>query len=109
MALKHAEAGEVVNLRPFGDRLPDAKTSALVRTPGFEAVRLVVRAGAEIPEHKVPGRITLLCIEGMVDLGLSDGPRRLGAGDWIWLQGGEPHSVKGVEDASLLLTILFDS
>jgi quercetin dioxygenase-like cupin family protein len=108
MALKHADPGEVVDLRPLGDRLDAAKTSALVRTGSFEAVRLVLPAGTEIPSHKVAQQITLHCLEGHVQLGLSAGPVDLRAGDWLYLEGGEPHSLKGIEDASLLLTILFD-
>lgn len=109
MALRRAEPGEIVDLRPLGDRLPTTRTSAIVRTSSFEAVRLVVPAGTEIPSHKVQGQIMLHCIEGRVTLGLSDGARELEPGDWIYLDGGEPHSVRGVENASLLLTILFDA
>ena len=39
MALKHADPGEVVDLRPLGPALKDAKTSALVKSDRFEAVR----------------------------------------------------------------------
>lgn len=109
MALHHAKPGEVVDLRPLGEGLAEARTSAIVRTPGFEAVRLVVPAGKEVPTHKVPGRIMLHCLEGRVQLGLPDATPELRAGDWLYLEGGEPHSVTGIEDASLLLTILFDS
>ena len=108
MALKHAAPGEVVGLRPLGPRLSDARTHAIVRTSSFEAVRLVVPVGVEIPSHRVPGRITLQCIEGHAELGLSDETINLRAGDWVYLDGDEPHSVRGIEDASLLLTILFD-
>lgn len=107
MALKHAAPGEAVDLRPLGPRLFAARTHAIVRTSSFEAVRLVVPAGVEIPSHRVPGRITLQCIEGHAQLGLSDATIDLRAGDWVYLDGDEPHSVKGMEDASLLLTILF--
>lgn len=63
MTLEHAASGEIVDLRPLGPRLAAAKTRAIVRTPGFEAVvRLVVPAGTERPSHKVPGQITLLGI-----------------------------------------------
>lgn len=107
MALKHAAPGEVVDLRPLGPRVSAARTHAIVRTSSFEAVRLVVPAGVEIPSHRVPGRITLQCIEGYAQLGLSDETIDLRAGDWVYLDGNELHSVKGIEDASLLLTILF--
>ncbi len=109
MALKHAAPGEVVDLRPLGPRLSRARTHAIVRTSSFEAVRLVVPAGVEIPSHKVPGRITLQCIEGHAQLVLTDQTIDLRSGDWIYLDGNEPHSVEGIENTSLLLTILFES
>lgn len=108
MALKHAAPGEVVDLRPLGSRLAATRTHAVVRTSSFEAVRLVVPTGVEIPSHKVPGRITLQCIEGHARLGLTDETVDLRAGDWVYLDGDEPHSVKGIENASLILTILFE-
>ena len=109
MALRHATPGEVVDLRPLGADLPTTRTHAIVRTAPCEAVRLVVAAGTKIPTHKVPGRIMLHCIEGQVQLALSERPLDLSPGDWVYLKGNEPHAVRGVEDASLLLTILFDS
>ena len=109
MALKHAQPGEVVDLRPLGAGLAGAKSSAIVRTPSFEAVRLIVPAGAELSTHQVPGRIMLHCLEGRVEIGLSSGPVELSAGDWLYLDEGEPHSVQGIQNASLLLTILFDA
>lgn len=108
MALKHAAPGEVVHLRPLGSRISATRTHAIVRTSSFEAVRLVVPTGVEIPSHTVPGRITLQCIEGHAQLGLSNEIIDLRAGDWLYLDGNEPHSVKGIEDASLLLTILLE-
>lgn len=108
MALKHAAPGEVVDLRPLGPRLSAARTHAIVRTSSFEAARLVVPAGVEIPSHRVPGRITLQCIEGHAELVLSDETIDLRAGDWVYLDSDEPHSVRGIEDASLILTILFE-
>lgn len=107
MALKHAAPGQVVNLRPNDSRPAANRTSAIVRTPSFEAVRLFIPAGSELPSHKVPGQITLYCIEGHAQLGLTRETIDIRAGDWIYLEGDEPHSVKGIEDASLLLTILF--
>lgn len=89
--------------------MAETKTSAIARTPSFEAIRLVVPAGTEIPTHRVPGRIMLHCIEGRVGLGLVDASVELGTGHWLYLEGDEPHSVRGIEDASLLLTILFDA
>ncbi|MFD0986130.1 cupin [Methyloligella solikamskensis] len=107
MALHHAQPGEIVDLAPLGSAIANARTSAIIKTGQFEAIRLVVHAGAEIPEHEVPGNITLHCLEGRVHVSLTDSHLELGPNEWAYLEGGEPHSLKGIEDASLLLTIFF--
>lgn len=108
MAMHHAGPGEVVDLQPLGDGLRSARTTAIVKGDAFEAVRLVVLAGREIPPHQVAGTIMLHCLEGRVVLGLADAALELAAGQWLFLDGGVQHSVRGIEDSSLLLTILFE-
>jgi quercetin dioxygenase-like cupin family protein len=107
MAIHHARSGEVVDLRPLGGALKDATTQALVKSETFEAARLIVKAGKKIADHKVPGAITLHCLEGHVRIGLPDSILDLSEGGWVYLDGNTTHSVTGVEDSSLLLTILF--
>lgn len=107
MAQPHAKTGKIVDLRPLGTQLRAARTTALIKEKHFEAIRLIVHEGVEIPPHAVAGNIMLHCLEGQVILGLSSGDNILKEGDWIYLDGGEPHSVKGIVDSSLLLTILF--
>lgn len=107
MAVHHAGSGEIVDLRPLGTDLQDARTTAIVKSSAFEAVRLIVPAGHKIPPHRVDGEITLFCIEGCVRLGHSHTETELSAGQWVYLDGGVTHSVEGLEDASLLLTIHF--
>lgn len=106
MALNHAEPGEVVNLlQPSAER--SGRTAAIVKRDRFETVRLVVAGGATIPSHKVDGFITLLCLKGHVVIE-ADEDIELRAGDWVYLERGAPHGVRGIEDSALLLTILFD-
>ena len=107
MALEHAAPGEIVDLSPYGAAIGGQQTTAIVKAELFEVVRLVVHRGEEIPAHKVAGPILLQCLEGKAAIGLSDGVAELDAGQWMYLEGSEPHSVKGVTDSSLLLTILF--
>jgi quercetin dioxygenase-like cupin family protein len=107
MALHHAKSGEVVDLGPLAENLRSAQTTALVKADTFEAVRLIVHAGTKIPPHRVGGRFTLHCLEGHVRLGLDSGEMDLSAGEWVYFDGGITHSVEGIEDSSLLLTILF--
>jgi len=105
MALHHAKPGEIVDLGPIGPGLREARTAAITKADHFEAIRLIVPAGAEIPQHKVSGEITLHCLEGHVELGVHPTPIALKANEWVYLEAGAPHSVKAIEDSSLLLTI----
>lgn len=102
MALQHAKPAQVVNLSPSAS----GRSAALVKTDDFEAIRLVVASGAEIPAHQVPGRITLQCLDGHAEIGLAGQTITMKAGDWLHLEGGASHSVKGLADSVLLLTIL---
>lgn len=108
MALNHAKPSEVVDLAPIGLGLRQAKTAALVKAHHFEAIRLIVHAGTEIPQHKVSGEITLHCLEGHVELGIDPDPIVLKANDWVYLEGSVPHSVKAIKDSSVLLTIFLN-
>lgn len=107
MALYHVKPGEIADLAPLAEKLTDTKTNALAKTASFEAIRMVVPAGKEIPAHDVPGEITLHCLEGRALLQLDQKTLELSTGQWVYLEGGRRHAVKGIEDSSLLLTILF--
>lgn len=107
MALKHAQPGEVVHLPPSATDSFPAKTAALVKTDRFEAVRLVVRAGTSIAQHKVDGYISLQCLDGHAILE-TDRDIELRAGDWAYLDRNASHAVRGIADSTLLLTIMFD-
>ena len=106
MAVPHAKPGEVVDVRPLGSALASAQTKTLVRAEQVEVIRLVVPAGNEIEQHKAKGEIIVQCLEGRVAFTALGKTQTLEAGKLLYLPTGEPHTVKGVEDASLLLTIL---
>ena len=106
MAIPHAKPGEVVDVRPLGSALASAQTKTLVRAEQVEVIRLVVPAGKDIAEHKAKGEIVVQCLEGKVAYTVFGKTHDLEAGKLFYLPAGEPHSVQGIEDASLLLTIL---
>jgi quercetin dioxygenase-like cupin family protein len=106
MALHHAASGEVVDLAPLGSEMRQAHTRALVKTDDFEAIRLVLAAGDELPAHQVSGRFTLHCLEGRVSLATATNSFELSANQWVYFDGGITHAVRAIEDSSLLLTIL---
>jgi quercetin dioxygenase-like cupin family protein len=107
LALTHAEAGEVVHLHPGTDQPSPGKTAALVKSDRFEAVRLAVPAGTAIAPHRVASFLTLYCVDGLVVLE-ADREIELHRGDWIYLDRGTDHAVRGIADSVLLLTIMFD-
>lgn len=109
MAISHAEPGEVVDVRPLGAALTTAKTSTLLKTEKAEVIRLVMAAGKVLAEHKAPGEMTVQCLEGKIAFTALGKTQELTAGQLLYLPAGEPHSVKCVEDASFLLTILLHS
>jgi quercetin dioxygenase-like cupin family protein len=106
MAIPHAQPGEVVDVRPLGSALVSSQTTTLVRAEQVEVIRLVVPAGKQIPEHKAKGEIVVQCLEGRVAFTVQGKTLNLEAGTLLYLPTGEPHTLKGIENASLLLTIL---
>jgi len=105
MAQPHAKSGEVVSLRPIGEGLSSATTTAVLKAEQLEVVRVVLPAGKEMREHRAPGEVTVHCIEGCIEFRTSAGTQFLNPGDFIHLQRQEPHALKAIEDASALMTI----
>jgi len=101
-----ANPGDPVDVRPLGNSLASAHARTLVRTSAVEVVRLIVRAGQEIPWSKSKGEIIVHCLEGRVTFTALGKTQALEAGTLVDLPAGEPHALKGIEDASLLLTTL---
>ena len=106
MALAHAQPLDMIDVRPFGPRLPDAVTTSLLKTPTLQLMRLVLHTGQGQPQHQVPGAITVHCLEGDAVVSTPTRTCHLGAGQLVMLAGGEPHAVHAVTDASLLVTVL---
>jgi nucleotide-binding universal stress UspA family protein/quercetin dioxygenase-like cupin family protein len=101
-----ANPGDPIDVRPLGTSLVSAQTRTLVRTAAVEVVRLIVRAGQEIPPHQSRGEIIVHCLEGRVAFTTLGKMQTLETGKLLELPAGEPHAFQGIEDASLLLTIL---
>jgi quercetin dioxygenase-like cupin family protein len=108
MAIAHAASAETIDIPPLGAKLTASKTTVLVKTPTLEVIRMVVRAGERHSKHHVPGEITVQCLEGRILFGVGDVPHELKAGQMLYLAGGQPHYVQGIEDSSVLLTILLE-
>ena len=108
MAIPHAAPGIPVDLRRPAEPLSEAQTNALVKTEAFEAIRMVIPKGHEVcRNHKVDGTITVQCLEGQIAFTADGDTRAVRAGEWIFLPGGVPHTIKGMDDSLMLLTVMF--
>lgn len=106
MSLPHPRPGEIIDIRPLGDKLADAASIALVRTDDFEVMRLVLPKGKSIPEHSVQGEVTLQCLEGTVEVQAHGNTQALQAGQMLYLDVNEPYAINALENASVLMTML---
>ena len=106
MALKHLAPGELAHAGPLGNALPTTRTFTLVRTDDLQIFRLVLRAGADLAEHAVPGAMVFQCVEGEVIFRPPGCELHMHAGDLTHIGAGAPHSVHAVTDMSALVTVL---
>jgi len=109
MSGQHEYSGEVVDVRPLGAALATTSTRTLVKTETVTVVRMIVPAGKEIPTHTAKGELIVQCLEGRIAFTVGGKTHDLESGHLLYLATGEPHSLRGIEDGSLLLTIVSSS
>ena len=105
MAIEHALPGQAIDVRPLGSSLSTEKTTALFKSNDLEVMRLVLLAGKSLPPHKVPGEITIHCIEGALDVTAEGKSHVLRAEQLLYLPGHVLHGVTALEDSSALVTV----
>lgn len=105
MAIPHAQPGQIVDVGPLGARLSGQKTHAVFKSEDLEVMRLVLLAGQSLPPHRVPGEITVQCMEGALDVTADGRSHVLKAGQLLYLRGDVLHGVTALEDASALVTV----
>lgn len=106
MAIPHAAAGQSVDIPPLEPAPADRVTKTLFKTPELEVMRMVVLKGKKIPTHHVAKTCILQCLEGNVAITAMGRTQELRRGQLLHLPGGEAHALEGLEDASILVTIL---
>lgn len=106
MALHHAASGEIVDIRPLGKKLKQAIPVTLVKSTQLQVFRYVLLKGKEFAEHKVHGGITVQCLEGVLEFTAHERKQILRAGELVYLAQDVPHALRGIEDASVLVTIV---
>lgn len=108
MAIPHAFPGMPVDLLPDEQSPSSGGTIALVKNNTFEAIRLVLPKGREVcHDHPLEAVITAQCLQGRAALTIGDATHELPAGYWLFLLSGDPHTLRGIEDSVVLLTLIF--
>ena len=107
MATHHASPSEIVDLESWAQDLPGEHAKAIVKTNEMELARLVFPAGSEFPDHKVSGPVVVHCIKGEIEFTAMGVSRILKPGQLVYLMPDEPHSIRAISDAVVLLTIIF--
>lgn len=106
MALQHAVSGERIALQRGDDDIAHFTSVALVKTEHMELMRMVVPKERPIPEHRVEGEVTILCLEGELAIDAHGRTTALKPNEMVYLAGGEPHTIRALKDAVALMTIL---
>src|SRR5262245_43080963 len=87
MAMPHAQALDVINVRPLGEALIDSFSTSLIRTERIQLLHLVLPARHDVPEHSVVNECVIHCLEGDVEVVMPSGSRRLEPGQLVVLPG----------------------
>ncbi len=106
MSLPHALSGQVIDLLPFEKSFGEAQTRTLVKTPHLEIIRFVLPAEKEWPGHQIDGEITIQCLEGKMSISLAGITSEMVAGQMLYLAGRQQHSLLGIENSLVLVTVL---
>jgi quercetin dioxygenase-like cupin family protein len=105
MPLKTAPPGEVVDLGGTGGR--DPATETLVSTGRLQLIRVVLPAGKTSHTHQPAGETTIHCLDGNVEVTAAGKVQPLHKNQLLYLLAAEPHSIRAVENSSLLVTIAY--
>lgn len=106
MALKHATSGEIVEIAPLGSAIDENRSTAIVRDDCIEVMRLVLRAGRSVSEHRVDGPMTIHCLEGDLEVFAHNEAKRLGPQQLMYLAGNVSHTLHALTDTSVLVTVV---
>jgi quercetin dioxygenase-like cupin family protein len=101
-----ATPGQIVEVGPLGRLLHEREQALLVKTGGVEIHQLVIPAGGQVPRHEAQGEIVVHCLEGRIRLDAMAEVHELKGGQLLYLKVNESFSIRAIEDASVLATII---
>lgn len=108
MAIEHAQPLDLIVLdpNPESPQHGTVLSTSLLRESGLQLMRLVLPAGHSLPEHHVPGEVTIQCLSGEADVIVPERSCRLRPGTLMMLPPGKPHRVQAQAATVLLVTVV---
>lgn len=79
--------------------------TVLLKTANTKEVRIVMKKGQFIKEHKAPFPIIIELFEGEVEFGINGKKQNLKKGDMIALEGNVPHDLTCISNCIIRLSI----
>lgn len=107
MAIHHAEAGELVDINDWPPDVSSDQSHTIIINDDIELGRLILPKGKEIPNHSIASPILIQCVEGTVEIRTQRDRQSISQGQLIYLKADDPYSLTALDDAIVLLTIIF--
>lgn len=80
-------------------------TSVLLESNFSKEIRILLKQGQSMKEHKTPYAIVVHLLDGEIDFGVNGFTKHLKSGDIIALDGNVPHDLFAREDSIVRLTL----
>lgn len=109
MALPHAHPLDIVSVAPLGAGLRQAVSTSLIKTDRLQLLHLVLTAHQDRSIHHVNDACTVHCLEGVVEVVMPAGTRRLQGGQLVVIPARQPHGLRARTDCAVLVTLLLQS
>lgn len=106
MAIHHAKPGELVDLNKWPADVEAEQSHTLINTDSVQLSRIVLEKGKTLPEHTIDSPVIIQCISGLLELRTTRATQSIGPGQLVHLRADDPHSIAGLDDSIVLLTIL---
>lgn len=98
-----------MQIESFNDKLEFSDirviTNVIVETSFSKEIRILLKSGQIMKEHKTPYAILVYILEGAIDFGVDGVIHSLKKGDIVSLEGNVKHDLNALEDSVVRLTL----